>query len=196
MRKISLIVIALMFTAFGAATTFAAPSPNSGQCPGATDPANTKIDTNDGSIVLAAGTVFCVHASNNNTGILVADGETTLDEYIAAHIVNNGGQVPAISNYVIYPAIPSSPPSTEPSSPPSSEPSQPVITPTPSVPASETPVSSVPVDETPTITPPLTDTASDSLLATSDNVLALVGVIALVSLVLALAMLPKNRIHR
>ncbi len=101
---------------------------NSGQCPGF----QNNIPTNDGSIVLSAGTSFCVHASNDNTGIQTADGVHDLDWYIAATILNNGGQVPTISNYVIY-STASSTPSSQPSEEPSSTPSAtPVVTPDPS----------------------------------------------------------------
>lgn len=131
----------------------------SGQCPGFNSPANTKIDTNDGSVILAAGTVFCIHASNNNTGILVADGTTTLDEYIAANIINHGGQIPAISNYVIYPAVPTPTITPTPAITPTPTPN---VTPTPTPNVTPTPI----VTPTPTISPSPSPTPSPTPVVT------------------------------
>ena len=58
---------------------------------------SVKVETNDGSIVLAAGTIFCVKQENSNTGTLVADGETTLAEY-----AEQAGLNPGVSHYVTY----------------------------------------------------------------------------------------------
>lgn len=137
MKVFAVSILLLLGTLFAYGTVSAN---QSGQCPGFNSPANTKIDTNDGSIILAAGTVFCIHASNNNTGILVADGTTTLDEYIAANIINHGGQIPAISNYVIYPALPTPTPT-------------PTITPTPAITPVPTPTATPSVTPTPIVTP-------------------------------------------
>lgn len=180
-------VFALFFTGQASA--------DSGQCPGFNDPTNTKIDTNDGSVILPAGTQFCIHASNNNTGILTADGSSSLDDYIALYIVNNGGQVPAISNYVIYPEVtpsespsPSPSPSSEPSpsaSPtPSQEPSptptaSPTTTPTPTPSMTSTPTPSSEPTKTPAVTPPATDTTGATSPSESGNTLLMLLAFAL-----------------
>ena len=54
--------------------------------------------------VLDAQTSFCVKGSTGNTGILIADGSTTLFAYLAEFGVDNGGENdPDVSYYVVYP---------------------------------------------------------------------------------------------
>jgi hypothetical protein len=129
------------------------------------------------SIVLHAGTQFCVKGSVDATGILVADGQKTLVDYL--------GSGHDVSYYVVYegvtpsatpPITPSPSPSQSPtpsvtpvpsatppaSSPPSPEPSVspspvPTSTPTPSVTPSPT-STPTPGPSTPIPTPPATDT--------------------------------------
>jgi hypothetical protein len=168
MVKVISILLAMFCLVFSAASVVAA-NDNAGQCPGFNDPANTKIDTNDGSIVLPAGTVFCVHASNNNTGVLVADGTNSLDDYIAANIVNNGGQIPGISNYVIYPSQPT--PTPTPTETPTPTPTAtPTETPTPTPTATPTETPSPTPSETPSETPSVTPTPTPTdVVPPSDN---------------------------
>lgn len=97
-------------------------------------------------IVLAAGTQFCVKGSTDATGILTADGETSLVTYLG-----NGHDV---SYYVVYEVEPTEPPPTEPpptepppTEPPPTEPPPPGDEWTPSWTPSD--VGQVPVGETP-----------------------------------------------
>lgn len=153
--------------ALGGSTAQAAPSANSGQCPGATTIGNTP--TSDGGIVLAAGLTVCIHAGNGNTGQFVTDGTSTLADYIlASGLKNPGGQVPGVSNYVVYSGEPSSSPSTDPSTQPSSEPSsEPSSAPStepsaePSVAPSASPSASSTPSSSPVSTPPPTDAYGD-----------------------------------
>lgn len=80
-------------------------------------------DLND--IVLAAGTEFCVKGATDATGVLLADGETTLYEYL-----NNGHDV---SYYVVYSTPSQTPqPTPEPTIAPTPEPTEtPSTEPTP-----------------------------------------------------------------
>lgn len=137
----------------------------------------TKFEGNYNTTVLPAGTSFCVKGSTEATGILTADGTTTLFAYLG-----NGHDV---SYYVVYEGVepsatppitpqPTTTPSASPSmtpapsatpqvtSPPSPEPSEspspePTVTPTPSVTPSPT-STPTPVPSTPIPTPPATDT--------------------------------------
>ena len=96
-----MVLVALLLIAAWSAHPVNAANDQAGQCEGYD--VFTKVDTDDGSIVLPEGTEFCIHASNNNTGRLVADGVTTLAGYIEqSGILNNGGQIPNVSNYVVY----------------------------------------------------------------------------------------------
>jgi len=132
--------LAALVLLFALALPALAAAPAAGQCPGYNDPANTKVDTDNDDLVLAAGLTICIHAGGENTGTIVTDGTTTLGEYIeASGIVNVGGQVPGVSNYVIY-GVPSSTPTPTP-------------TPTP-VPPTPTPTPTPPTG-TPTPTPPV-----------------------------------------
>jgi hypothetical protein len=76
-----------------------AAAPHEGNPGGNCDETETsvKVETSDGSIVLEAGTIFCVKQENSNTGTLVADGVTTLAEY-----AEQAGLNPGVSHYVVY----------------------------------------------------------------------------------------------
>lgn len=114
-----------------------AASPQAGQCEGYNDPANTKVDTSDDDLVLEAGLTVCIHASNHNTGSFVTDGTSTLHDYIVeSGILNEGGQVPGVSNYVVYATQPTPTPTPAPTDTPTPTPAPtettvPVITPIP-----------------------------------------------------------------
>jgi len=137
----SLAVIGLLLIS---APSALAADPQAGQCAGYNDPANTKVDTTNDDLVLAAGLTICIHASNSNTGTIVTDGTTTLGEYIiASGLLNEGGQVPGVSNYVVY-GVPSPTPTPTPTPSPT-----PTPTPTPTVTPTPTPT------VTPTPTPPV-----------------------------------------
>lgn len=147
-------VVALAVFAAGAASVIASPSPQSGQCPGATTIGNTA--TSDGSIVLAAGLSVCIHAGNGNTGTFITDGTSTLADYIlASGLLNHGGQVPTVSNYVIYTEEGSS--STPSPSDHSATPTPMLPTPTPTATATgtpkATPTPSITVPESPSLKP-------------------------------------------
>jgi len=141
-KRIALL-LALVFAAAiaGSSSTWAAPSPQAGQCPDG----GTKTDTSDGSIVFEAGLVVCLKAGNGNTGKFTTDGTSTIAQYIeASGLLNNGGQVPNISNYVIYSTptpeptpkptpkpepTPKPTPKPEPTPPPTTQPTPPPTTP-------------------------------------------------------------------
>ena len=93
----------------------------------------------DGDLVLEAGTVFCVKGGTEATGILIADGETTLGEYLIAAGISGGE-----SYFAVYPPIATPTPSPSPS----------VLTPPPSPPATPTPPATPPATPTPSPTPP------------------------------------------
>lgn len=124
---------------------FAVPSmvvANTEHCPSGGEKVEAKgDDLND--IVLDAGTLFCVKGSTDATGILEADGETSLVVYL-----DNGHDV---SYYVVYEEEASSSQSPKPTPTMSVAP-----TPTPSVVPSMTPTPSV--KPTPVVTPVATPT--------------------------------------
>lgn len=131
-----------------AAPALAAPSANSGQCPGATTIGNTA--TSDGSLVLEAGLTVCIHAGSGNTGQFVTDGTSTLADYIlASGLLNDGGQVPGVSNYVVYETTPTPSPTPTPEV-------TPTPTPTPEVTPSPTPTPTPSPSPTPSPTPEVT----------------------------------------
>lgn len=104
-RALWVLMVLTAVLILGATPAFAVDeaSDQAGQCDGYNDPANTKVDTSDGSIVLEVGLTICIKAGNGNTGLIETDGETTLAAYIEdSGLLNNGGQVPNVSNYVIY----------------------------------------------------------------------------------------------
>jgi hypothetical protein len=92
-----LFVIALALGAFMVPAAMAATE----SCPaGGT---KTESGSAGNSVVLAAGTSFCVKSSNEATGLLTADGVTTLQGYLAQEgITNQNGQVHDVSHYVVY----------------------------------------------------------------------------------------------
>ena len=81
-----------------------------GQCPaGWTTKVEAQTSGELDDVVLEAGTVFCVKAGTQNTGMLTADGTTTLCEYlIEAGIVTRSGDCKNVSHYVVYPSPPPS----------------------------------------------------------------------------------------
>jgi hypothetical protein len=136
----------------GAASVQATPPPDL-HCPGGWV---EKFDGNYNTTVLPAGTQFCVKAATNNSGVLVADGETNLLGYVTW--LNNGGQTPDVSYYVIYVPVVTPPPTESPS--PSISPSpEPTASPTPSPDPSPT-VGPSPSPK-PTVVPTPPDTATE-----------------------------------
>lgn len=96
-----------------------------GNCDGYDGPGKT--DTSDGSILLPEGTVVCVKAGDSNTGTMtvLAGGETLAQLIERSGLLNNGGQVPGVSNYVVYTTPPPTtpPPTTPPpTTPPPTDP--------------------------------------------------------------------------
>lgn len=62
------------------------------------NPGKVEVGDNFGSsLTLPAGTVFCVKAGTGASGIVVSDGSTWTVDWL-----NDGGQTPAISYYIIY----------------------------------------------------------------------------------------------
>ena len=95
----ALLIIGALFAVPFAGAAFAVTE----HCPdGWTDKDESGAD--DNNIVLDAGTEFCEKASTGATGILVADGSTTLQEYLeAAGIVDGSGeQGRDVSHWVTY----------------------------------------------------------------------------------------------
>lgn len=126
----SLAVVAFAMIALAGPVSAAPHTGNpGGNCDGFDGP--NKVNTTDGSIVLPAGTLVCIKAGDSNTGTLTADGVSTLAEMIeASGLVNNGGQVPNVSNYVTYPATPTPTPEPTPTPTPTATPELPTPTPT------------------------------------------------------------------
>jgi hypothetical protein len=170
MNRIARAAAAALFTiavAVGGAS--AAPSASAGQCPGATTIGNTPTD--DGTTILPAGLIVCIHAGNGNTGQLETDGVSTLADYIlVSGLLNRGGQVPGVSNYVIYNETPTPGPSETP------EPSQ---TPAPTATPATTQSPEVAATPAPELTMPPTDTASSPpMKGALDTLLILLGSVA------------------
>lgn len=203
-----LAVLATVFLfLFGGVTRSFAASDTAGQCAGYLDAGNVKVDTSDGSIILDVGLTVCIHASNGNTGSFVTDGTSTLADYIlASGLLNEGGQVPNVSNYVTYGGAQ---PSTEPTSTPtpSAEPTttpsvEPSSDPTPSPTSSETPSQTSPVTPRTNATPPPTDTTAETRTASSDatNFWLAVGIVALATALSVYRVLraprPRRSYHR
>jgi len=62
-----------------------------------------KVEGQNNVEVLDAGTEFCVKAGTFATGLLVADGTTSLIEYVEdSGITVGNGNVPDVSYYVVY----------------------------------------------------------------------------------------------
>lgn len=96
MKRLSLSALVAVLIVFAALPALSA----SGPCPETAT--STKVQSGDmNPIVLSAGTSFCVKAGEENSGILTADGTTTLSGYVTW--TNNGGQKPNVSHYVTYP---------------------------------------------------------------------------------------------
>jgi len=124
-------------------------------------------------VILPAGTILCVKAGDHATGVEIADGSTTLKEYVeAAGITVGNDQVPDVSYYIVYQSEPSEPATTtEPSEPATTtEPSEPAATGEPSDDPSTDPSSDPsepaatgeptddPAEPSPAMTPPPTST--------------------------------------
>ena len=96
---VAAIIIAGVGLAFINGPASATPSPDL-HCP---TPYLKKVEGNYNTKVLRKGTVFCVKASDGNTGRLTADGTHTLRWYVrTSGLRNNGGNVPDVSYFVIY----------------------------------------------------------------------------------------------
>lgn len=207
---VSILSIVFLFL-FGGVSRSLAASDTAGQCAGYLDAGNTKVDTSDGSIVLDAGLTVCIHASNGNTGSFTTDGTSTLADYIVASgLLNNGGQVPNVSNYVVYgtEVVPSATPSPSPSAEPSVDPS-PSVTPSPqpsdapSATPSATPSTSsspsattVPPPTTGTTkTPPPTDTVGTTTKTDGLNLSLILAAVLAVSTLISLLQPRRLRRH-
>jgi outer membrane biosynthesis protein TonB len=132
-RKLGALLTAVALTMMLAVTATSIVLADVEHCPGHSDSANTKVEATGGNqeavnnLVLPAGTQFCVKSSTGNTGVLVANGTTTLREYLeAAGIVGGDGQGRDVSYYVIYAEEPTATPTEEPTPTPAATP-----TPTP-----------------------------------------------------------------
>ena len=117
-----LAVIGLLMVGTIPAITLAA-----GECP-AGYATKDESGEDDNDLVIEAGTLICVKASTENTGIIVADGVTTLREYL-----DEAGIDHDVSHWVTYDPEPTpSPTPVEPTPTPVVTPSPtPVVTPSP-----------------------------------------------------------------
>jgi outer membrane biosynthesis protein TonB len=158
-------------------------------------------DLND--ITPAAGTMVCVKGSTDATGIIVADGETTLVD-----MLDNGHDV---SYYIVYGTAPSQTPEPTPVITPEPTPvvtpePTPVVTPEPTPVVTPEPTPAVTPEPTPAVTPdrsdptrtfgpeltpPPTDTVDDAYLAMSTNPYIFVGAFLLI--VAAIGYLIQSR---
>lgn len=129
------------------ALLFATASANGGLCPdeGSGTKIESQVDGDLDDIVLDAGTLFCVKAGNTNTGVLVADGETRLCDYLDDCRHN-------VSHYIIYEeVIPSFTPTPIPTGTPTA-----TSTPSPTPTSVPTPTATATSTPTPTTTVPAT----------------------------------------
>lgn len=133
----------------GLAGSASAAPPANLHCP---EPSLTgHIEDASNDLVVAAGTVICVKAGPGNTGVITADGITTLRGYLfeAGIIDGSGEQGRDVSYYVVY-SYPEVSPSPSSSVSPSITPS-PSYGPTPTPSPTGTPVASP--TATPTVPP-------------------------------------------
>lgn len=122
------------------------------RCPEGGVKVESVVDGDLNDVVPVEGTLICVKGSTDATGIIVADGETTLVEYLG-----NGHDV---SHFVTYEEEPtfSPTPTLMPSVMPTPSPSESQqVSPTPTMPAP-----SVEPSETPTSVPTMPDTTPPS----------------------------------
>ncbi len=70
-------------------------------CPDKDHPSKVESGKRD-SVVLPAGTEFCAKGSTGITGKRIADGSTTLFEYLGEYVDNGGGNDPGVSYYIVY----------------------------------------------------------------------------------------------
>lgn len=168
LKKFLVGLVILAAVLFAATSVNAAP-PSGMHCP---EGWITKDESgaDDNNIVIEAGTLICVKSSTENTGILTADGETTLQEYLFnAGIVDGSGAAGRdVSYFVTYAPTetnePTVPPTIEPTIAPTIEPTLPPVDPTPEPTVEVTPEPTVDVtpDPTPNPTLPASDTESVS----------------------------------
>lgn len=154
-RAIGVIMLLALTLILGVSAVRA--QPGGGNCPSG----GSKTNTSDGSIFIDAGTVVCVKASNNNTGKMTSTGETLAELIIRSGLLNNGDQVPNVSNYVVYgvAATPTPSPSFDPCDAELAIPELTADCPAPSETPVPSPTSSIDVPATMTPTP--APTASD-----------------------------------
>lgn len=155
---------------------------DSEHCPDKDNTVKVENAEDAGSLVFDAGTEFCAKKKTGNTGVITADGSTTLYEYlVAADIDGEEGEGP--SYYIVYTTPveseePSSPASA--STTPSSSPSPSMSTtspspsdsasPTPSGTSTPTPSASAPSTPVPTATPvPVVPKIPDTTMGIEDK---------------------------
>jgi hypothetical protein len=97
-RYLPTLIIVVMVGILPLTALAAQPANPGGNC----DPGLTKVDTNDGSIFIEAGVEVCIKAGDGNTGKMISQGETLEELILRSGLLNNGGQVPNVSNYVTY----------------------------------------------------------------------------------------------
>lgn len=147
-------------------------------CPSGGVKVESVVDGDLDLIVPSAGTLVCVKGSTDATGIVVADGETTLVD-----ILGNGHNV---SYYVTYGSQATDTPEVTPSAPPATDSptSEPSVTPTDEptdAPSASAPGSSLPSPSEPTgarPTPPDTAASATGSPANSNLAIFLIAVFA------------------
>jgi hypothetical protein len=129
LRNFNLSLAAALVLVLSIGTAVLAAPPPDLHCPSGGVKDETGAATND--LVLALGTSFCVKAGTENTGVLVANGWSTLQDYLVlAGIMDGSGQQGRdVSYFVVY--SPEVTPTPGPTTPPTVEP-----TPQPSLPDS------------------------------------------------------------
>ena len=129
----------------------------------------SKTETGDmNGVILDVGTQFCVKGSTDATGIIVADGQTSLVDYLdnghdVSYYVIYGGTQPSPTPSPSLTPSPSPSPTSIPSSSPSPEPSpslSPTTEPSSTPQPSSSPTSSPTSSPVPTATPAPTHSSS------------------------------------
>jgi len=106
---IAIALVAAGVFAYNNLSASATPPPDL-HCEGHNVAPNIKDESgsDDNNIVPVAGTLICVKASTGNTGVITADGVTTLQEYLfnAGIVDGSGDQGRDVSYWVTYPSVP------------------------------------------------------------------------------------------
>lgn len=112
-RMIATLIASVVLGTVALASPAIAAPPAGLHCPDGGTKINVAPETQDAvnALVPDAGTLVCVKASTGNTGVVTADGVTTLRDYLkAAGIVGGDGEGRDVSYFVTYSETPPPPP--------------------------------------------------------------------------------------